>query len=39
MTLEDAERHYDHVDARNSELVLTTKPKADRIMPPSYALC
>jgi pantothenate kinase len=37
-TLQDAERHYEHVDARNSELVLTTRDKADKIIPPYYAL-
>jgi pantothenate kinase len=37
-TLEDAERHYELVDARNSALVLTTKHKADKVIPAYYSL-
>jgi pantothenate kinase len=37
-TLQDAERHYETVDAKNSALVLTTSPRADKIIPPYYAL-
>jgi pantothenate kinase len=35
-TLEDAARHYEQVDARNSALVLRTKPRADKVIPPYY---
>jgi pantothenate kinase len=37
-TLEDAQRHYEQVDARNSELVLATKHKADKVIPAYYAI-
>ena len=37
-TLEDASRHYELVDGRNSDLVLTTKHRADKIIPPYYAV-
>ena len=37
-TLESALKHYDNVDARNSELVLTTKNKADKVIPAYYAV-
>lgn len=37
-TLADARRHYESVDAKNSELVLTTKTKANKIIPPYYSL-
>jgi putative kinase len=37
-TLEDAARHYEFVDARNSELVLTTKHKADKVIPAYYSI-
>jgi pantothenate kinase len=37
-TLADATRHYEEVDARNSELVLLTKGRADKVIPPYYAL-
>jgi phosphinothricin acetyltransferase len=33
---EDAARHYEHVDGRNSELVLPTRQRADKILPPYY---
>jgi len=33
---EDAARHYEQVDSRNSELVLTTRHRANRIIPPYY---
>jgi|ERR1017187_2099990 pantothenate kinase len=35
-TFEDASRHYELVDGKNSDLVLTTKPRADRVIPPYY---
>lgn len=35
-TLEDAARHYEHVDGRNSDLTLPTRHKADKIVPPYY---
>jgi pantothenate kinase len=37
-TLEDASRHYEMVDARNSELVLTTKRKANKVIPAYYSI-
>ena len=37
-TLADATRHYEEVDARNSALVLLTKSKADKVIPPYYAI-
>jgi len=37
-TLEEASKHYELVDARNSELVLTTRHKANRIIPPYYSV-
>jgi hypothetical protein len=37
-TREDALKHYEGVDARNSELVLTTKHKADKVIPPYYSI-
>ena len=37
-TAADAERHYESVDAKNSELVLTTRPRADKVIPPYYSL-
>jgi pantothenate kinase len=37
-TLEDATRHYDFVDGRNFNLVLATRPKADKIIPPYYLI-
>ena len=37
-TLADATRHYEEVDARNSEHVLLTKGRADKVIPPYYAL-
>jgi pantothenate kinase len=33
---EDAARHYEQVDARNSSLVLQTRHRADKIIPPYY---
>jgi hypothetical protein len=35
-TLADASRHYELVDGANSDLVLTTKHKADKVIPPYY---
>ncbi len=35
-TLESATRHYEDVDGRNADLVLQTRDKADRIIPPYY---
>jgi putative kinase len=35
-TREDAARHYEEVDGRNSDLVLQTRHKADKIIPPYY---
>jgi pantothenate kinase len=35
-TGEDAARHYEEVDGRNSELVLQTRHRADRVIPPYY---
>jgi pantothenate kinase len=32
-TLEDATRHYDEVDGKNSALVLTTRNRADEVLP------
>lgn len=37
-TLEDASRHYELVDARNSDLVLTTRHKANKVIPAYYAV-
>jgi pantothenate kinase len=37
-TLADASRHYELVDARNSDLVLTTRHKADKVIPAYYSL-
>lgn len=37
-TLEEATRHYEQVDARNSELVLRTKFRADQVIPPYYLI-
>jgi hypothetical protein len=37
-TFEDASRHYERVDARNSDLVLTTKHKANKVIPPYYSI-
>lgn len=33
---EDATRHYEQVDGRNSDLVLATRHKADKVIPPYY---
>jgi len=35
-TLEEATRHYEQVDGRNSELTLQTRGKADKVIPPYY---
>ncbi len=35
-SLEDAARHYEQVDARNSATVLGTKSRADQVIPPYY---
>ena len=37
-TPEEAERHYQAVDARNSDFVLGTKDKADKVIPAYYSL-
>jgi pantothenate kinase len=37
-TLADAVRHYEQVDGWNSDLVLTTKSKADQVIPPYYSV-
>ncbi|MGO8701483.1 MAG: hypothetical protein ACLQVY_27680 [Limisphaerales bacterium] len=37
-TWEDASRHYELVDARNSDLVQTTKHKANKVLPPYYSI-
>jgi len=35
-TYEDAARHYAEVDGRNSDLVLQTRHRADKVIPPYY---
>ena len=35
---EDAVRHYEEVDGRNSDLTLRTRHQADKIIPPYYLL-
>jgi pantothenate kinase len=35
-SLQDASRHYEEVDGRNSDLTLQTRHKADKIIPPYY---
>ena len=37
-SLEEASRHYQEVDGRNSDLTLQTRHKADKIIPPYYLL-
>jgi pantothenate kinase len=37
-TREDALMHYDLVDARNSDLVLTTRHKANKVIPAYYSI-
>jgi len=37
-SLEDAARHYEQVDARNSNLVMTTRHKANKVIPPYYSV-
>lgn len=37
-SFEDATRHYDHVDGRNSDLTLQTRARAQKIIPPYYQL-
>jgi pantothenate kinase len=37
-TLEEAARHYELVDARNSELVLTTGHRANKVIRPYYLI-
>ena len=37
-SLEDASRHYEAVDGRNSDLTLQTRHKADKIIPPYYSV-
>jgi hypothetical protein len=35
---EDAARHYEQVDGRNSDLTLSTRPLADKVIPPYYQI-
>jgi pantothenate kinase len=37
-TFEDANRHYEEVDGRNSDLTLQTRHKADKVIPPYYLI-
>ena len=37
-SLEDAARYYELVDARNSELVMTTQHKANKVIPAYYSI-
>ena len=37
-TREDAARHYEAVDGRNSDLVRQTRPRADKTLPPYYSI-
>jgi pantothenate kinase len=37
-TRESATKHYDEVDGRNADLVLQTRPKADKVIPPYYLI-
>jgi len=37
-TWEEASQHYELVDAKNSEMVLTTRHKANRVIPPYYSI-
>lgn len=37
-TLEDASRHYEEVDGRNSDLTLQTRHRADKVIPPYYLI-
>lgn len=37
-TYEDAARHYEEVDGRNSDLTLQTRHKADKVIPPYYLI-
>ena len=37
-SLEDAARHYEQVDGRNSDMVLQTRHKADKIIAPYYLI-
>jgi len=37
-TLEDAAKHYELVDGRNYDLILTTKPRANKVIPAYYAV-
>jgi pantothenate kinase len=37
-TPEDAARHYDEVDGRNSDLVLQTRHRADKVIAPYYLI-
>ncbi len=37
-TFEDATRHYEAVDGRNSDLTLQTRHKADKVIPPYYLI-
>lgn len=35
-TIEDAARHYEEVDGKNSDLTLLTRHRADQVIPPYY---
>lgn len=35
---EDAARHYEEVDGRNSDLTLQTRSRADKVIPPYYLI-
>lgn len=37
-TLESATKHYEEVDGRNADLVLATRHKADKVIPPYYLI-
>jgi len=37
-SLEDASRHYEQVDGRNSDLTLQTRHMADKVIPPYYLI-
>ena len=37
-TREDALRHYESVDGKNAELVLTTRHRASKVIPPYYSI-
>jgi pantothenate kinase len=37
-SFEDATRHYEQVDGRNSDLTLQTRHRADKVIPPYYLI-